>query len=281
MNEPKRIKAFQFSLAKEIPKFPNNCASLKALHGKSLGELLIHYINWKVRYVEPRQRTVVIEPNATADPRWRSLSGEIDALLLNKVRQSDDLTPYLSLKPHTRGFTPAASAASRWADKDMILNVMGYHHFHFDAAPHDHMRSDDVLFARVTRDNFTVKGIFDHEVFDDPSAGAAMTAERERLWNGFLERATRNAPPGTTVVPAVISLAGHPFSFFAYARRCAKRISETDPKLDDPNFVQGLYEQAGIDMPKKPKLIWHMKGLDLVLFDEKSPAFFGLLKGPI
>jgi hypothetical protein len=68
----------------------------------------------------------------------------------------------------------------RWADKDMLLNVMGYHHFHFDAAPHNRVRSDDVLFAHVTRETFTVIGIFDHAVFEvDPAK--PMMAERNRL----------------------------------------------------------------------------------------------------
>ncbi len=56
-----------------------------------------------------------------------------------------DLTPHLSLQPHTRGFTPAASAqgpnVNRWADKDMLLNVMGYHHLHLDGVPTQGMRS--------------------------------------------------------------------------------------------------------------------------------------------
>ena len=43
---------------------------------------------------------------------------------------------------------------------------MGYHHLHFDAAPSSQVRSDDVLFAHVTRDTLTVVGIFNHTVFE-------------------------------------------------------------------------------------------------------------------
>ena len=66
--------------------------------------------------------------------------------------------------------------------------MMGYHHFHSDAAPHDHLRSDDVLFARVTRDTFTVIGVFNHAAFEATEADASMTDERTRLWQVFDEQ---------------------------------------------------------------------------------------------
>jgi hypothetical protein len=268
VTESKRVKALRLSLARQIPKFPNDKASLQALQAKALGPLLIDYANWAIRYVAPRPRTVVVESSATSDTRWRSLSSDIQ-VLLDKVRKGDDLTPHLSRQPHTRGFTPAASGTgpnvSRWADKDMLLNVMGYHHFHFDAAPHSQMRSNEVLFAHVTRDTFTVFGIFDHTVFETtPSVrrgwfqcvrailsrigigrrGAAnsMTAERNRLWKIFEERATRDAPAGAVVVPSVIATSGHAVYFAKLSMDYARVIAEIDPKLNDPSYVRSLYQ---------------------------------------
>jgi hypothetical protein len=104
MIESKRVKVFRLGLAEQIPKFPNDKASLQALEAKTLGPLLIDYANWAIRYVAPRPRTVVVESSATSDPRWHSLSPDIHALL-NKVRKGDDLTPYLSLF----NLTPVAS----------------------------------------------------------------------------------------------------------------------------------------------------------------------------
>jgi hypothetical protein len=133
--ESKRVKALRLGLAKQIPKFPNHKASIQTLERKSLGSLLIDYANWAIRYVAPRPRKVIIEPTASMDSRWKVLQKDI-AAFLEKVKRGDDLTPHLSLKPHTRGYTPAASAqgpdVDRWADKDMLLNVMGYHHFHLN-----------------------------------------------------------------------------------------------------------------------------------------------------
>jgi hypothetical protein len=193
ISESKRIDDFRLKLAKQIPKFPNDRASLRVLEAKALGPLLIDYANWAIRYVAPRPRAVVSEDSATSDPLWQSLSSEIE-VLLSKVKQGQDLAPHLSLVPHTRGFTPAASAGppnvDRRADKDMLLNVMGYHHFHFDAVPHNQMRSDHVVFAHVTRDTFTVAGIFNHTVFEPTAPGQPMMAERNRLWKIFDERSS-------------------------------------------------------------------------------------------
>jgi hypothetical protein len=134
--EPERIKAFRLWLAKQIPRFPNNRASLKVLEAKPLGPLLVDCLNWRIRYVEPRSRAVVVEASATSDPRWQSLSSDIDALL-SKVEQGHNLTPYLSPRVHTRGFTPAASGpdADRWADKDMLFERDGLSSFSFGCGP--------------------------------------------------------------------------------------------------------------------------------------------------
>jgi hypothetical protein len=283
VRESKRVEAFRLRIARDIPRFPNNRASLKALQSKSLGALLIDYGNWAIRYIAPRSRAVVIEPTATADPRWKSLALEVQSLL-DKVRSGADLTPHLSLQPHTRGFTPAASdpgpGVDRWADKDMLLNVMGYHHLHFDAAPGNSMRSDDVLFAHATRDSFTVVGIFNHTVFEQTELNAVMTAERERLWQIFDERSSRGHAPGVVIVPTVITMSGHSFEVKQAAAECARVVAKIDPHLDDPNYVRSLYEQASIPLPERPKLEWHLHLLDLGLLDKSVGAFFCLRKGP-
>jgi hypothetical protein len=63
-----RVKALRLRIAKNIPKFPNNKATLQQLEASSLSSLLVHYNNWIIRYVAPRPRTVSIEATASADP---------------------------------------------------------------------------------------------------------------------------------------------------------------------------------------------------------------------
>jgi hypothetical protein len=287
VTESKRIKKLRAEIVKAIPRFPNDKASLQALEKKSLTSLFVDYANWAIRYVTPRPRQVQIETTASSDPRWQSLSNEITAFL-NKVAQGGDLTPHLSLEPHTRGFTPAASTtgpgADRWADKDMLLNVMGYYHFHLgmtiESAGHA-TRTNDVLFAAVTRDVFEVVGVFDHSVFEmrsDPTA--VISAERQRVLRIFEDRAIRDAPPGSIVIPTFMAMSGHSLQMTRKAQDYVHVLGEIDPKLDDVSYVKDLYDKAGIPAPAKPKLRWQMDFLKLGIFDDATGAYFVFRDGP-
>ncbi|MGJ0454812.1 MAG: hypothetical protein ACR65T_16520 [Methylocystis sp.] len=236
-SDSKRIRAFRLGLAKTIPKFPNDKASLQSLERKSLGSLLVDYANWAIRFVAPRPRKVIVEAAASSDCRWDSLQTDITNFL-DKVERGDDLTPHLSLEPHTRGYTPAAAGAgpsvARWADKDMVLNIMGYHHFHLSSSiePQGFVRrGKELLFAYVTRDTFTVVALFDHSVFEETEAGEPLTAERERLWKIFEERATRHTPPNAVVVSSPIATSGHSMHFTLMAMDCKRLADPLLPKI--------------------------------------------------
>lgn len=206
---------------------------------------------------------------------------------LSKVKRGEDLTPYLSLEPHARGYTPAASGKSsnvdRWADKDMVLNVMGYHHFHPSSTIEPQgfaTRSNELLFAHVTREEFTVVAIFDHSVFEKCGPGQPLTAERERLWQIFDERTTREAPPNSVVVPTPIAMSGHSIYFNFLAMNYARLITEIDPKVDDLAYISSLVAGHGITMPMKRRWKWHLHFLDLGLLERTSGFFAMFRKGP-
>jgi len=278
--EPPRIKKLRRNLIGAIPRFPNTRASLQHMQGKHLGELLIDYFSWRARYVGVQPRTVKVEPAARATPVWAAHSAAITALL-EKVERGDDLTPHLSLMPHTQGYSPASRAAGatseeRWSDKDFLLNAMNYHHFHLgtqmEARGHIE-RTDDVIFAEVTRDEFKVIAIFDHSVFDSGSQ------ERLRLWAAHDATSFRNVPPGAVVSGAIIATSGHPIHIVNYAAHCSRIIRDLDPKLDDRSYIGEIYEDAGLARPSKPKPEWALQHLDLGIHDPAYPAMFFLARG--
>jgi hypothetical protein len=283
--EPKRIKTLRLELAKRIPKFPNNKASLQTLQQKSLGGLLIDYANWRIRYVAPRPRRVVVEAAATSDSRWPALEKDIEAFL-EKVKRGDDLTPHLSLEPHTKGYTPAASAqgpgVDRWADKDMVLNVMGYHHFHpsMTIEPSGFAkRANEALFAYVTREDFTLIAIFDHSVFiNEP--GKPLNPARERLWRVFDEWRTRGLPPGSLVISPPIATSGHPAQLVRLAQSYARLVADVDPKIDDSAYIASVTVGIPLTLPAKPKWKWQLHYLDLGLLEKTSRCFLVWMKGP-
>jgi hypothetical protein len=284
----KRLTRLHEALVKAIPRIPNDRASLQAAKSKSLTDLLVYYLSWRARYVAPRAREVSVDPPASADPRWAQHLGAIETFLA-RVRTGEDLTPWLSLEPHTRGLAPAATkpgaAVDRWADKDFLLNVMGLHHFHLGLTlePQGHaVRTNEMLFAAVTRESFEVIALVDHQVFEDGADGA-LTAERGRLWTLIETRRARDMEPGSFYIGgglggAGISMSGHPTAIVMAAQAYAKVIRDMDPKLDDPDYVSALY-LAGRP-PKAPKLSWRFDHLDLCLVDSANAGYFVLRRGP-
>jgi hypothetical protein len=277
--EPPRLRKFRRELIKAIPRVPNTKQSLLHMQQKPLPELMIDYVSWRSRYVGSRPRTVKIEPSATYDTHSTSNRAGIE-LFLGKVRGGDDLTPHLSLEPHTRGYVaaaraPGASAQDRWSDKDFILNTSGYHHFHLGTTIETKghaARTDDLIFARASRDEFTVIAIFDHNVFD------FGTPERIRLLALHDAILTRGMAPGTVYTSNMITTSGHTVHSVRYAQHCMRVIADFEPRLDDLGFVKALYKHKE-EAPTRPKPEWVFLHLDLAIFDRAKPGLLVVQKG--
>lgn len=285
--ESKRVKKLRSEIISAIPRVPNNKESLISLQNKHLTDLLIVFINWQLRFVGQWERRVVIEDSAKNDARWNLLKEQIETFL-EKVRKGEDLTPFLSLKARKRGFSLSAdhptSSDDSWDDKDFLLNVMGYHHFHLgeveEGMAHA-QRTNDVLFANVTRDTFTVVAVLNHSVFESPeNPSESLTKDRELLWSIFDEHSMKNTLPGSIIVPSMIATSGHSLNTVMAAQEYVRVIKEIDPKLDDIEFVRSLYEGSGIEAVNTKKLVWHFRHLDLGIFDSTS-GFLGVFRyGP-
>ena len=285
----KRVRALRSNLIKRIPRSPNNKASLDAIKSEKLTELLRIYINWCLRHVACRPRKVTGLSKLDGDIRAVRLKPNIEAFV-RAVETGDDLTAYLSLKIHKQGYSPASpekessTKAGTWRDKDFFLNVMGLHHFHLgltqEAAGHM-ARTNQLIFASVTRDTFEILGLFDHAAFEKED-NDEMTSERERLWLTYIKRQEAGALPGQLMVGGFggmgITTAGTSAAGTIAAQSHVRIIREIEPKLHDPVFLETLYRQSGV--PKRPKVQWHYKHLNFGLLDE-SAGFFGILmKGP-
>lgn len=277
--EPIRIKQLRRDLIAKIPRVPNDRASLQHMQEKCLTDLLIDYISWRSRYVGERPRAVSVESEARNDKRWLAHSAAISGFL-TKVGRGDDLTPHLSIAPHTRGYAPAAHAPGatpddRWSDKDFLLNAMGFHHFHLGTATQQrgHVdRTDDLIFAEVDRDNFKVIAIFNHDVFNKGST------ERERLWAVHESIITRDVPAGSVVLGPTIATSGHAVKVVVYAQECARIICDIEPKLNDPNYLKSLYGPPD-EARGKSKVSWNFKHLDLGISDAAKQTILILRKG--
>jgi hypothetical protein len=284
--ESARIRKFRLLVAKAIPKFPNDRSTLQMLEAKSLGSLLIDYANWAYRLIPPRPRSVIIEPSLTADRRWKSLAKDTKELL-QLVAAGDDLNQRLSEKVFRRGFTPTAAQpgpdVDRWEDKDLLLNVMGYHHLNLSTAIDRSglvKRTNDVLFAQVTRDKFYAIGFFDHSVFKTTDvASQTMTDERIRLWQICESRNNLGQQPGVAYVANSITTSGHNDLAVRLAQRFAQIIAAFDPKLDDLTTRAELFPNLSESEVRSMKLEWRFNFLDLGLCDHSAKVFHILQRG--
>lgn len=274
----KRIKLLRSEIIRTVPRFPNDKASKANLEQSSLGTLLVIYMSWLSRLVFTSPRVATVRQRALEDPRWPALHGSIN-FLLDKVRRGEDLTPHLSLAALFEGYTPPrvrATSAERWADKDFLLNVMGFHHFHLGMTmePKGFMtRTDVVLFARVTRTTFEALGLFDHSVFEGHDQ-TTMAAERQRLWRLRDEVLYEGVPPGTFMIGGMISTSGHSTQIVFLAQKYARLIANIDPHLDDRRYLERELYRDLVEAPAKPKLRWAFKHLDLYLVDDATETAF-------
>jgi hypothetical protein len=120
-------------------------------------ELAIAFFNALARRIHPTPREVLISREFVCPTKHRHV---VDAIR-EKVERGADLTPHLS------------AAIERHSDvdddlfNDGLLNDWGIHHLHLGTAPHPKypsfvVRTDDVLFARVTDEAFYLITVMPH-----------------------------------------------------------------------------------------------------------------------
>lgn len=285
LEEPKNIRKFKAELIKKLPFFPDDRDTLQQLESEGLGNVMFYYLHWSTRQVPSRIRKVHIYPELTADKRYKALKEQIK-LLLKKVSNGEDLSPFLSLRAHKKGYTPIQriinGQAESWEDKDQILNTKGFHHFHLDmTVQHTGLsfRTNEVLFAKVTRTEFHAVAIFDHSVFEQAGANGVLESEIKRMWDIHEKYTTMGMTPGTVYMTNPILSSGHPVSVRVMAARYMSIIKQYDSKLSDRTFVNQLYQDGNLQPPERHKLEWQIDGLDLVIFDKKNNVRFFVYQG--
>jgi len=161
---------------------------------------------------------------------------------------------------------------------------MGYHHLHLsqiiEKAGHA-KRTDEVLFAQVTRDHFHAISLFDHSVFEiSDHATQLITAERSRLWRIYERRNSIDRKPGAVYIQSPITTSGHALFHSQLAMEYARIVYELDPKLDSLAGRAEIFQTVPHEVIKAMKLSWHLQYLDFGLLDKTTSTFFVLRYGP-
>lgn len=271
----KRINSFKTELIKGLPKFPNDKATKNTLEEMHLTDLLIVYLSWKVRLVTPRIREIKINEFVDKDDeRYKNIIAldEFKALK-EKIENGEDINDYLSLKAHQKGYSPNAKYEDTWEDKDFLLNVMNYYHFHlvpYDKTCNKSTRTDELIFAKVDKSTFEIIGVFNHRVFEKGN-DERLNDERKKLYKVWDNILTKDMFDGSVYTPTDIAISGHNGQVISYAMECVKVIKEIDPKIESIEFLKQIYSDKSI--PNNPKLKWYFHGTDFGLIDRDNNFF--------
>ncbi|MEZ7205776.1 hypothetical protein [Pseudoalteromonas sp. DY56-GL79] len=283
--ESKTRRKFKAELIKKLPFFPDDRETLQQLESEGLVDVMFYYLHWSTRQVPRRIRKVHVYPDLTADRRYKRLKEQIK-LLREKVSNGEDLSPYLSLRAHKKGYTPRQrivdGEVDSWEDKDQILNTKGFHHFHLNMTVQNtglSIRTNEVLFAKITRTEFHAVAIFDHSVFAPADENGNLESERRRMWEIHEKYTTMGMAPGTVYMTRPIATSGHPAGIRSMGDQYMNIVEQYDSKLPERTFANQLYHDANMPSPERYKLEWKIDALDLVIFDKKNNVKFIVHQG--
>ena len=283
----KRFRKFREGLTKMILRLQNDKVSLNALQSKSHTDFLIIYLCWRLRHIGIRPRKVTGLSMLEGDPRVEALKPNIEAFT-KAVEAGANLGPYLSKRAHREGYVmdadPGKTNSAKWDDKDFLLNVLGLYHFHLglrQEASGLMARTEEVLFAHVSRDAVDILGLFDHSVFER-TVDDEMAPERQKLWSIHEEYQAAQAGPGAILTGGVgglgITSAGTPTVVTMKAIRQLELVRNTESKLDDAEYTKEVFAEFAV--PKNVRPAWHYDNLDFGLLNEASGDFKCLMPGP-
>lgn len=272
-----RVEAFRVSIIKELPRAPNDKTSRASLHAMPTRRLIQAFITWRMRLIPAKPRRVALWSHGIKPAEFRALEARLRPLL-QKVEAGGDLMPHLSNLVMTKGVVlPGANPADRGKDIDVELTRHGLHHFHVGKVDPDNPkgRSGLLVFAEVLDSEFRIVAISDHRAFERGSP------EQRRFFDICSAYVAKDVPPGQAFMANPVMSSGHSMVVTLFADHCEAQIEQLDPQLDDPGFIDRLYNDQPIlrdgkpiTRPSNPSLAWYFNDLKFGILDHRTKVFF-------
>jgi hypothetical protein len=269
---PPRVQAFRASIIGELPRAPNNRTSRASLEAMPTRRLILAYVTWRMRLIPAKPRRVALWPRGVRPAEFLATKARL-APLLKKVEAGRDLTPHLSNLCHDEGVVlPGANPSDRGKDIDSVLTRHGLHHFHVgDVSPGNPKgRSGLLVFAEVLEKEFRIVRAFERS-----------SAEQLRFFELCTAYVAKDVPPGQAFMANPVMASGHSMIVTLFADHCEAQIERLDPQLDDPAFIDSLYngqpilrDGEVIRRPRKPSLAWYFNDLKFGILDRRTKVFF-------
>lgn len=239
--------------------------------------LIQAFITWRMRLIPAKPRRVALWPRGIKFAEFRAAEARLRPLL-QKVEVGKDLTPHLSNLVMTKGVVlPGANPADQGKDIDVVLTRHGLHHFHVGKVDPDNPkgRSGLLVFAEVLDKEFKIVAISDHRAFERGSS------EQLRFFDVCSTYVAKDVPSGQAFMANPVMSSGHSMVVTLFADHCEAQIEQLDPQLDDPAFIDKLYNDQPIlrdgkpvTRPSNPSLAWHFDDLKFGILDRRTRVFF-------
>jgi hypothetical protein len=274
---PPRIQAFRDEMINLIPRAPRNQASLEFLRAMPTRQVILAFVNWRMRLIPAKPRAVRLWSGGVTPLQFQAAKRTLRPFL-QKVAAGKDLTPHLSGNAQNKGIIlPGPRPAHRRKDIDMVLTRHGLHHFHVGVpAPRNPKgRSGTLVFAEVLEKEFRIVAISDHCAF---KPGSAQQLHFFRICHSYM---AKDVPPGQTFIANPVMASGHSMLVTLFADKCEDEILRLDPLLGDPAFIDKLYhgqlilrDGQPVGRPANPSMTWHFEDLRFGILDRQTMVFF-------
>ena len=290
-----RLEFLRRELAATIPCIGDDAQARDELRAKSLPDLLIVYVNWMSRLVPARPRWLQFASGFWTE---RALAHERAIYdLVGTIRRGEDVTPWLSKKASTHGYTSRAGRRRRgpeWGDKDYALNAFEAHHLHLKPS-----QTSALLYVLFSRDGALAVLLGDHGSFDDGSLEEAVLRARVEhdymVMRGAFALARETTPAGrnvlgrhgigtmvtvngNVVMSHGLSTAGTSSSHGMQAMKIIRSLEAWDSLLDDDVGKRELLGEAGLQITTPEWAFWYT---DLCIKNQGSNSWTLLLPGAL
>jgi hypothetical protein len=272
-----RVQAFRDSMIKALPRAPNDKASRSSLEALPTRRLISAFITWRMRLIPMKPRKVRLWSGGVTASELRAAEPRLRPLL-KKVEAGEDLAPHLSDLVVTKGIVlPGANPADRGKDIDPVLTRHGLHHFHVGVVGPGNPkgRSGALIFAEVLDKEFRIVAISGHGAFEQGSA------EQLRFFGICRAYVAKDVAPGQAFMANPVMSSGHSMHVMFFGDSCEGQIENLDPQLDDPLYIDRLYNEQlilrdgkPIARPSKPLLTWYFDDLKFGILDRRTKVFF-------
>jgi hypothetical protein len=264
-------------MIKDLPRAPNNKASREALEAMPTRAVILAFVTWRMRLIPAKPRIVKLWPRGVTPLQIRAAERRLRPLL-QKVQTGKDLTSHLSDLVTTKGvILPGANPSDRGKDIDKVLTRHGLHHFHVGVVARGNSkgRSGSLVFAEVLDKEFRIVAISDHRAFERRST------EQLRFFGICESYLAKDIPPGQAFMANPVMSSGHSMFVTLFANKCEDQMDRLEPLLDDPAFIDKLYNDQPIlkdgrpvARPSNPSLVWYFHDLKFGIFDRRTKVFF-------